>query len=140
MRLFPTREAKLAHWVDVYSVRILRIVVDNYPTTSITSIGLVPCGAFFVKRGRSPTTAVTLDEQGHRNMLSEIFEEYGSGFTEALGAGSGGKKTARDCLKLYLNEERLEKLQRLSGAKNAYHDYDWGLNDRATMLAQEPSR
>ncbi len=48
--LFPTREAKLAYWINAYNTWILRIVVDDYPTSSITKIGLVPYGAFFVKR------------------------------------------------------------------------------------------
>jgi Protein of unknown function, DUF547 len=49
-QLFPTREAKLAYWINAYNTWILRIVVDNYPTSSITKIGLIPYGAFFVKR------------------------------------------------------------------------------------------
>lgn len=49
-QLFPTREAKLAYWINAYNAWILRIVVDNYPTSSITKIGLIPYGAFFVKR------------------------------------------------------------------------------------------
>jgi len=49
-QLFPTREAKLAYWINAYNAWILRIVVDNYPTSSITKIGVIPYGAFFVKR------------------------------------------------------------------------------------------
>jgi len=59
-QLFPTREAKLAYWINAYNAWILRIVVDNYPTPSITKIGLVPYGAFFVKRVRLGGEEMTL--------------------------------------------------------------------------------
>ncbi|MBI1982726.1 MAG: DUF547 domain-containing protein [Acidobacteria bacterium] len=58
--LFPTREAKLAYWINAYNAWILRIVVDNYPTTSITKIGMIPYGAFFVKRVRLGGSKMTL--------------------------------------------------------------------------------
>ena len=48
--LFPTREARLAYWINAYNAWILRIVVDHYPVSSITRIGHVPYGAFFVMR------------------------------------------------------------------------------------------
>ncbi len=48
--LFPTREARLAYWINAYNAWILRIVVDHYPVSSITRIGRVPYGAFFVMR------------------------------------------------------------------------------------------
>jgi len=49
-KLFPTRDDQLAYWINAYNAWILRLVVDNYPTTSITKIGTIPFGAFFVKR------------------------------------------------------------------------------------------
>ena len=48
--VFPSREAQLAYWIDAYNAEVLRIVVDHYPTSSITRIGLVPFGAFFIER------------------------------------------------------------------------------------------
>jgi hypothetical protein len=59
-QLFPTREAKLAYWINAYNAWILRIIVDNYPTSSITKIGLIPYGAFFVKRVRLGGDKMTL--------------------------------------------------------------------------------
>ena len=48
--LFPTREEKLAYWINAYNAWILRIVVDKYPISSITKTGTIPYGAFFIKR------------------------------------------------------------------------------------------
>ena len=59
-QLFPTREAKLAYWINAYNAWILRVVADNYPTSSITKIGLIPYGAFFVKRVRLGGEQMTL--------------------------------------------------------------------------------
>jgi hypothetical protein len=59
-KLFPTRESRLAYWINAYNVWILRMVVDAYPTPSITRIGLIPYGAFFIKRVRVDGRKMTL--------------------------------------------------------------------------------
>ncbi len=48
--LFPTRQARLAYWINAYNAWVLRLVVDHYPTSSITRIGPIPFGAFFITR------------------------------------------------------------------------------------------
>ena len=48
--LFPSRESRLAYWINAYNAWILRIVVDHYPVSSITRIGGIPYSAFFVMR------------------------------------------------------------------------------------------
>ncbi len=49
-QLFPTREARLAYWINAYNAWVLRIVLDRYPISSITRIGVIPYGAFFIVR------------------------------------------------------------------------------------------
>lgn len=48
--LFPTREAKLAYWINAYNAWMLRLVVDHYPVKKVTSIGLIPHGVFLWRR------------------------------------------------------------------------------------------
>ncbi len=191
--VFPTREAQLAYWINAYNAEVLRVVVDHYPTSSITRIGLIPFGAFFIQRielgGKKLTLRglengvirdrfhdarihfaincasrscpplarhayqpekleaqledaarafinddrqVTLDEAGGRVVLSKIFDWYASDFKEAYAARYHRGGGVTDYLKVYLTPERRKILEKLSGAKVTYHDYDWGLNDRVT--------
>ncbi len=193
-QLFPTHEARLAYWINAYNAWVLRIVVDHYPTSSITKIGWIPYSAFFIRRvqlggkkltlrslenhviragfhdarihfaincasrscpplaGRvyRPETLdeqldaaarafindnrqVTLDDVGHKIVLSKIFDWYASDFREAYPAKFQKDGTVLDYLKLYLTPERQAILQKLSGAKVSYYDYDWGLNDQAQL-------
>ena len=190
--LFPSRESRLAYWINAYNAWILRIVVDHYPISSITRIGHVPYSAFFVMRvtlgGRKMTLhalednviragfhdprihfaincasrscpplarqvyrpetldreldqaarafindnrQVTLDEAGRRIVLSKIFDWYASDFKEAAAAKSHHAGTVVDYLRIYSTPERLKLLDKLSGVKPAYHDYDWSLNGQA---------
>ncbi len=191
--LFPTRESRLAYWVNAYNAWILRIVVDHYPASSITRIGRVPYGAFFVMRvtlgGKKMTLhslendviragfhdprihfaincasrscpplahhvyqpetldrqlddaarafindnrQVTLDEAGRTIVLSKIFDWYASDFKEAAAAKFHRPGTVLDYLRTYLTPERLKTLDKLSGVKPAYHDYDWSLNGQGS--------
>lgn len=190
-RLFPGRDAQLAYWINAYDAWVLRIVVDHYPTSSITKIGLVPFSAFFVMkvelggqkmtlrslendiiRGQfhdprihfaincasescpplaprvyRPETLnqqldeaarafindnrnVTLDEAGKKIVLSKIFDWYASDFKDYLAAHGHQDATVVDYLKLYSTPERRQVLEKLSGAKVSYYDYDWGLNEQ----------
>ncbi len=192
-QLFPTRETQLAHWINAYNALVLGTVADHYPVSSITKIGAIPFGAFFIKRvelgGKKLTLRslenqviregfhdarihfaincasrscpplarhvyrpemldrqldaaarafindnrqVTLDEAGHRIVLSKIFDWYASDFKAADAARFHRNGTVLSYLELYLSPERREILEKLSGAKVSYHDYDWGLNDQAT--------
>lgn len=189
---FPTRQAQLAYWINAYNASVLRIVVDHYPISSITRVGLIPYWAFFFHRIRlggkkltlsnletqiiradfhdprihfaincasrscpplarhvySPQTLdqqleaaagafinddrnVTLDEAGHRIVLSKIFDWYATDFKEAYAQKFHKDGTVLDYLKLYLTPQRRAILENLSGAKVTYYDYDWGLNGQA---------
>ncbi len=193
-QLFPTRDTQLAYWINAYNAEVLRMVVDHYPTSSITKIGLIPFGAFFVARielgGKKMTLRslendvirsgfhdprihfaincasrscpplvrhlyrpetldaqldaaarafindnrqVVLDETRHTIVLSKIFDWYASDFQNAYAAKFKKRGTVADYLKVYLTPERLGILEKLSGAKVTYQDYDWGLNDQARM-------
>ncbi len=190
--VFPTREAQLAYWINAYNAEVLRVVVDHYPTSSITRIGLIPFGAFFIERielgGKKLTLRglendivrcrfhdarihfaincasrscpplarhayqpekleaqledaarafinddreVTLDETGGRVVLSKIFDWYAADFREAYTAKFQRPGGVMDYLKVYSTPERRKILEKLSGAKVTYYEYDWGLNDRA---------
>jgi hypothetical protein len=72
---FPTREARLAYWINAYNAAVLRIVVDHYPTSSITKIGLIPYGAFFIERLELGGKKLTL-----RNLENRVIRQ---GFHEA---------------------------------------------------------
>ncbi len=73
---------------------------------------------------------VTLDEAGHRIVLSKIFHWYASDFKDAFAARFHRNGTVLDYLKLYLTPERQAILEKLSGAPVSYYEYDWGLNDQ----------
>lgn len=41
-----TRDQQLAFWVNAYNAATVKLILDNYPITSIRSIGLLPGAAF----------------------------------------------------------------------------------------------
>ncbi len=190
--LFPSRDARLAYYINAYNTWVLRTVVDHYPTPSITKIGLIPYGALFIKRVRlgdkgmtlrglendviragfhdarihfaincaswscpplaphvyRPETLdqqldaaarafindnrnVTIDEAGHRIVLSRIFDWYASDFRGAYLAKAHRQGTVLDYLRLYSTLERQAIFEKLSGAKVTYYKYDWSLNEQA---------
>lgn len=51
-QMFPGSEARLAYWINAYNAWILRTIIDNYPVTSITKVGLVPFSVFITNRIR----------------------------------------------------------------------------------------
>lgn len=59
-QVFPTREAQLAYWINAYNALVLRMVVDHYPISSITKIGIIPFSAFFVERPQLGGKRMTL--------------------------------------------------------------------------------
>lgn len=74
---------------------------------------------------------VTLDEGGRKIVLSKIFDWYAADFKNYLAARGQKDATVLDYLKLYLPPERRRILDKLSGAKVSFYDYDWGLNEQA---------
>lgn len=73
-QLFPTRDAQLAYWINAYNAEVLGMVVDHYPTSSITKIGLIPFSAFFIKRvqlGGMKLTLRTLENQVIREQFHD---------------------------------------------------------------------
>ncbi len=46
-----TKNQKLAFWINAYNIFTIKLVVDNYPTTSITKITAKPWDKKFVKIG-----------------------------------------------------------------------------------------
>lgn len=45
--LFPGTDHQLAYWINAYNTAVVKIVVDNYPITSVTDIG-PPAPLFFL--------------------------------------------------------------------------------------------
>ncbi len=49
-KMFPAKNEQLAYWINAYNAWILRTVIDNYPITSITKVGLIPFSVFMTNR------------------------------------------------------------------------------------------
>lgn len=117
--LFPTRESQLAYWINAYNVWILRIVVDAYPTSSITRIGLIPYGAFFIRRVRVDGRKMTLRSL-ENDILRKQFREPRIHF--AINCAS------ISCPPLAREVYRAEKLEeQLEAATRAFLNNDRGV-------------
>lgn len=68
--LFSSRDTQLAYWINAYNTLVLRMVVDHYPISSITKIGLIPFGAFFVKHVELGGKKLTL-----RSLENDVIRE-----------------------------------------------------------------
>ncbi len=78
----PTREEKIAFWINAYNAFTLKLIVDNYPVKSITEISALGKLTAFI--GNSPWKRafftingkkMTLDEIEHE-ILRGMFKEY----------------------------------------------------------------
>lgn len=78
----PSREEKIAFWINAYNAFTLKLIIDNYPVKSITDLSALGKLTAFI--GNSPWKReffsingkkMTLDEIEHK-ILRETFKEY----------------------------------------------------------------
>jgi hypothetical protein len=72
-----TREQKLAFWINAYNAYTVKLILDNYPLSSIRSIGLLPGAAFrldFIPLQRLRGDELSLNDIEHEILRQEFRE------------------------------------------------------------------
>lgn len=62
---------KLTYWINAYNVYTIKLIVDNYPTTSITKITAKPWDKQFIKLGGKTYTLNILENEIIRKRFNE---------------------------------------------------------------------
>jgi hypothetical protein len=66
-----TKNQKLAYWINVYNIYTIKLIVDNYPTTSITKITAEPWKKKFIKLGGSTISLAHVENEIIRKKFNE---------------------------------------------------------------------
>ena len=66
-----TNNQKLAYWINVYNIYTIKLVVDNYPTTSITKITAEPWKKKFIKLGGNTLSLAYIENEIIRKKFNE---------------------------------------------------------------------
>lgn len=66
-----TNNQKLAYWINVYNIYTIKLVVDNYPTNSITKITSEPWKKKFIKLGGSTMSLAHVENEIIRKKFNE---------------------------------------------------------------------
>lgn len=66
-----TKNQKLAYWINVYNIYTIKLVVDNYPTTSITKITAEPWKKKFIPLGGSDLSLTYIENEIIRKKFNE---------------------------------------------------------------------
>ncbi len=72
-----SREQKLAYWINAYNAFMIRLVLDNYPVSSIRSIGLLPGSVFrksFISIPAFQKDLLSLNDIEHK-FIRDTFDE-----------------------------------------------------------------
>jgi hypothetical protein len=70
---FPTREAKLAYWINAYNALMVNAVVKAYPVKSVRDMGPL-FGVFRKKEHLAGGVRMSLDDIEHRTIRAEFNE------------------------------------------------------------------
>ncbi|MFT6246590.1 MAG: hypothetical protein ACJA0U_003283 [Salibacteraceae bacterium] len=66
-----TNNQKLAYWINVYNIYTIKLVVDNYPTTSITKVTAEPWKKKFINLGGSTLSLAHVENEIIRKKFNE---------------------------------------------------------------------
>ncbi len=142
---FPTREAKLAYWINAYNAWILRLIVDNYPTSSITKIGLISYGVFFIKRVSLGGEKMTLRDQ-ENDIIGARFHDARIPFAINCASASCPPLSTRVYLpealdeqltaaaRIFLNDDRQVKIEVTGIPIELSKIFDWYASDFTEVL------
>ena len=72
-----TRDRRIAFWINAYNAFTIRLILDNYPISSIRKIGILPGAAFrrsFIPMEGLKGGRISLDDIEHRTLRSDFKE------------------------------------------------------------------
>jgi hypothetical protein len=72
-----TREQRIAFWINAYNAFTVKLIVDNYPISSIRSIGLFPLAAFrqkFIPMPGLKGATISLNDIEHDTLRADFME------------------------------------------------------------------
>ena len=110
--LFPTREDRLAYWLNAYNAFVLQAVAARYPVKSVRNMGFL-YSFFWLRKFVAGGQRMTLRHLENR-MIRKPFGEPRIHFVLVCAS---------------LTPEKLRALNALKNPKIKFSRYDWSIND-----------
>jgi Protein of unknown function, DUF547 len=69
---FPTRNARMAYWINAYNALVMSGVAENWPVKSVRDIGLLPFSFFWRKKFKVGGRSMTLNDIEHGTLRKQF--------------------------------------------------------------------